>query len=211
MLSACDSEFSFRFSNMPAENETLIDSLRDGDVAALEATVREYGGRMLSVARQLLNNEQDAQDAVQDAFVTAIKSLDRFEQRSTLATWLHRIVVNSALMKRRSLGRRHEESLDGLLPEFKADGHAAQPTPRWSTSALAKIEREEIRAAIRDSINRLPETHRTVLLLRDIQELDTATVAELLGITPDAVKVRLHRARQALKTLLEPVFGQAAE
>lgn len=194
---------------MADDDAALIDSLIDGDVGALEATVRQYGGRMLAIARQLLNNEQDAQDAVQDTFVTALRSLDQFERRSSLATWLHRIVVNSALMKRRSLGRRHEESLDSLLPEFRDDGHAALPTPRWKSSALAKIELEETRAAIRRSIDALPETHRTVLLLRDIQELDTATVSELLGISPDAVKVRLHRARKALKTLLEPVFGAA--
>lgn len=192
---------------MPAEESTLIASFQTGDVAAFEATVRQYGGRMLAVARQLLSNEQDAQDAVQDAFVTALKSLDKFEQRSSLATWLHRIVVNAALMKRRAQGRRHEEPLDGLLPAFKADGHQAAPTPRWSNSALTAIEQEETRAQIRRCIDRLPETHRTVLLLRDIQELDTETVAVLLGISTDAVKVRLHRARQALKTMLDPVLG----
>lgn len=194
---------------MPSHDTTVIESLKAGDLAAFEATVRQYGGRMLAVARQLLRNEQDAQDAVQDAFVTAIRSLDKFEARSTLATWLHRIVVNAALMKRRSQGRRPEESLDGLLPTFKEDGHQAQPTPRWSSSALTSIEREETRAQVRQCIDRLPETHRTVLLLRDIQELDTETVAELLGISTDAVKVRLHRARQALKTMLDPVFGAA--
>lgn len=192
---------------MSAHEIQLVESLLDGDVAAFEATVRQYGGRMLNVARQLLSNEHDAQEAVQDAFVTALRSLDKFERRSSLATWLHRIVVNAALMKRRSQGRRHEESLEGLLPTFKDDGHQAAPTPGWTSAALAKIEQEETRAEIRRCIDRLPETHRTVLLLRDIQELDTETVAELLSISVDAVKVRLHRARQALKTLLEPVFG----
>jgi len=192
---------------MTAEESELVDSLRGDDLAALETTVREFGGRMLSVARQLLSNEQDAQDAVQDAFVTALRSLDRFEHRSSLATWLHRIVVNAALMKRRSLGRRPEKSLNGLLPTFLADGHATHPTPRWTASALATMELAETRAVVRSCIDQLPETHRDVLLLRDIQQLDTESVAELLGISPDAVKVRLHRARQALKTLLEPVFG----
>lgn len=192
---------------MSTDDGVLVDSLIAGDVAALEETIRQYGGRMLAVARQLLGNEQDAQDAVQDAFVTAFRSLDKFERRSSLATWLHRIVVNSALMKRRSRNRRHEESIEALLPKFKEDGHQAQPTPRWSESASSALEQEEVRAQVRASIDRLPETHRTVLLLRDIQGLDTETVSELLGISPEAVKVRLHRARQALKTLLDPVFG----
>lgn len=189
----------------------VIESLKAGDLAAFEATVREYGGRMLAVARQLLRNEQDAQDAVQDAFVTAIRSLDKFEARSTLATWLHRIVINSALMKRRSQSRRPEASLDGLLPTFLEDGHQAQPTPRWSNAALATLEQEEVREQVRRCIDRLPETHRTVLLLRDIQELDTETVSGLLGISTEAVKVRLHRARQALKTLLDPLFGAVGQ
>ncbi len=196
---------------MSSDEIALIDQLRSGDLAAFEATVRQFGGRMLNVARQLLSNEHDAQDAVQEAFVTALRSLPKFEQRSSLATWLHRIVVNAALMKRRAQGRRHEEPLDGLLPDFLPDGHEARPTPQWSRSALAALEREETRSRVRECIDRLPETHRTVLVLRDLQELDTQTVAELLDISPDAVKVRLHRARQALKTLLEPVFGGASE
>jgi RNA polymerase sigma-70 factor (ECF subfamily) len=194
---------------MATEETALVESLRAGDVDAFEAAVRQYGGRMLTVARQLLGNEQDAQDAVQDAFLTAFRSLDQFERRSSLATWLHRIVVNSALMKRRTRSRRHEESIESLLPTFQDDGHQAQPGPRWSDSAVARIERDEVRAQVRACIDRLPETHRTVLVLRDIQGLDTETVAELLGISTDAVKVRLHRARQALKTLLDPLFGGA--
>jgi RNA polymerase sigma-70 factor (ECF subfamily) len=185
-------------------------SLLAGDEPALEAAIRQYGGRMLHVAWQLLGNEQDAQEAVQDAFVTAFQSLDQFQHRSSVATWLHRIVVNAALMKRRARSRRPEQSMDSLLPVFQEDGHQWRPPPRWNLSAPAALERKEIREQVRRSIDELPETHRSVLLLRDIQELDTGTVAEILGISPDAVKVRLHRARQALRTLLDPVFGRAA-
>ena len=190
-----------------SDDSFIVDSIAQGNRSALEAVIQQYGGRMLSVARQLLQNEQDAQDAVQDAFLTAFRSLDRFEQRSTLATWLHRIVINAALMRRRSQSRHREESLNSWLPTFLADGHEAHPTQRWSAQSLSNIETDETRSAIRSCIDQLPDTYRTVLLLRDIQELDTATVASLLEISPDAVKVRLHRARQALKTLLEPIFG----
>lgn len=192
---------------MTSAEESLVVSLRSGDTAAFEITVRQYGGRMLTVARQLLGNVDDAQDAVQDAFVTALRSLDHFEGRSSLATWLHRIVVNAALMKLRSRRRRHEQPIEEFLPTYLDDGHQARPAPRWGESAVASLEQDETRQLVRQCIDRLPETHRTILLLRDIQELDAETVAGLLEISSDAVKVRLHRARQALRTLLDPVLG----
>lgn len=191
----------------PDVEHTLVEALRAGDVAAFESTVRQYGGRMLAVAKQLLKNDTDAQDAVQEAFLTAFKSLASFEARSSLATWLHRIVVNAALMKLRSQRRHPEQSIDELLPQFKADGHQMAPCAKWSTSASDALERAETQQLVRQCIDRLPEIQRTVLLLRDIQEIETAEVARLLEISPEAVKVRLHRARQALRTLLEPVLG----
>lgn len=193
--------------NLATGDDALAASLRAGDAVAFEAVVRQFGGRMLAVARQILGNDEDAQDAVQDGFITAFRSLTKFEGRSSLSTWLHRIVVNAALMKLRSRRRRHEQPIEELLPTFVEDGHQAQPAPRWSESAVASLEREETRRQVRDCIDRLPEIHRTVLLLRDIQELDTPTVAEMLEISVDAVKVRLHRARQALRTLLDSVLG----
>ncbi len=190
-----------------SELESLAAGLRAGQAAAFEMTVRQLGGRMLTVARQLLGNDSDAQDAVQDGFLTAFRSLERFEGRSSLATWLHRIVVNAALMKLRSRRRLREQTIEELMPEYLADGHQARPSPRWNDAPLFALEKEETRSEVRRCIDMLPDTHRSVLILRDIQELDTQTVAELLEISTDAVKVRLHRARQALRTLLDSVFG----
>lgn len=192
---------------LTSDEASLVAALRTGDASAFEQVVRQFGGRMLSVARQLLGNDEDAQDAVQDAFIAVFRSLPSFEGRSSLATWLHRIVVNAALMKLRKRRRLPEQSIEQLLPTFLDDGHQAQPAPRWSDPAFASLQSEETRQQVRKCIDCLPETHRTVLLLRDIQELDTETVASLLEISADNVKVRLHRARQALRTLLDPVFG----
>ena len=94
-----------------------------------------------------------------------------------------------------------EESIDDLLPRFDDAGGWAEPQSSWDTTAL--VERAELRTRVRSAIDRLPENYRTVLLLRDIEELDTDETATMLGITPQAVKTRLHRARQALRTLLE--------
>ena len=198
------------FDDAAVSNDmALVESLRAGDGAAFERLVRDYGGRLLAVARRMLPSEDDACDAVQESFITAFRSIDRFEGKSQLATWLHRIMVNAALMKLRSQRRKREQPIEDLLPTFVADGHQAKPGPRWSNSALASLERQETQAQVRACINELPDSYREVLLLRDIEEFDTDTVAEMLSITPGAVKVRLHRARQALKTLLDPVFGGA--
>jgi RNA polymerase sigma-70 factor (ECF subfamily) len=161
---------------------------------------------MLVVARRLLGNEEDARDAVQDAFLNAFRSLDRFEGGSLLSTWLHRIIVNVSLMKLRTRRRRPEESLDHLLPAFLDDGHFVDRFESGSEPADVRLARQEEQAAVRAAIDRLPEQHRTVLLLRDIEGLETAEVAGQLGISANAVKLRLHRARQALRTLLAPVL-----
>jgi RNA polymerase sigma-70 factor, ECF subfamily len=192
----------------PHDESVLVAALKAGDAAAFEQVVRLYGGRLLLVARQILASDHDAQDALQDALLTAYRSISTFEGKSRLSTWLHRVTVNAALMRLRSRRRKREQSLDDLLPTFKADGHQEHPGPAWNQTALAGIEQQETQAAIRACIDQLPDDYRTVILLRDLQELDTATVAELLGISEGNVKVRLHRARQALRTLLDPLFAQ---
>ncbi len=186
-----------------AADDTLLAGLRAGDDAAFETLVRQHGGRMLAVARRLLGDEAEAADAVQDALLSVSRSIGGFQGGSRLSTWLHRVVVNAALMRLRTRRRRHEESIEDLLPLFREDGHQARPAEPWAP-VEDRLVTEETRALVRASIRRLPETYRVVLMLRDIEELDTQDVATILGITPNAVKIRLHRARQALRTLLDP-------
>jgi RNA polymerase sigma-70 factor (ECF subfamily) len=193
------------------EDSSLVKALRAGDSAAFERLVREYGGRLLVVSKRLLSNHEDALEAVQDGFLSAFRSLDSFDGRSQFSTWLHRIVVNASLMKLRSKRRRPEQSIDDLLPTFLADGHQAAPAARWRHSGYENAEKNEVQALVRSKIETLPDSYRIVLVLRDIEELDTETVAQMLEITPGSVKVRLHRARQALRTLLDPVFGNPSK
>jgi RNA polymerase sigma-70 factor (ECF subfamily) len=185
-----------------ADEKALVDGLRAGREDAYEQLVRSHGGRMLAVARRLLGDGEDAHDAVQEAFVSAFRSIERFESQARLSTWLHRIVVNAALMKLRTRRRKPEQPIEDLLPSFHADGHRRDPGGPWQPAE--RLERVELRRLVRESIDRLPEPYRTVLVLRDIEELDTAEVAERLGVQEGAVKTRLHRARQALRTLLDP-------
>ena len=189
-------------TDMPGD-AMLVSALRAGSDEAFETLVRRYAGRLLRVARRFLRNEEDARDAVQDAFVSAFRSIQKFEAGSKLSTWLHRIVVNSALMKLRTQRRHPEEDIETLLPRFAADGHQVEPSVDWSPSAEDLVERGEMRELVRRSIDELPDSYRVVLLMRDIEELSTDETARALGITATAVKVRLHRARQALRTVLD--------
>ena len=187
------------------EDAALIEGLRNGDDTAFEEMVRRFGGRLLATARRYLRSQDDAHDALQDAFLCAFRSMRNFNGDSRLSTWLHRIVINSALMLLRAERRRpdmHAEQFDDLLPRFEA-------TPDWpaqsqnSLPVYIYLEVAETQALIRRCINELPERHRLVLMLHDIDELETHEVAALLGLTTNNIKVRLHRARQALKALIE--------
>jgi len=189
------------------DDRGLLARLRAGDGAAYEQWVRSQSGRMLAVARRLLGNGEDARDAVQDAFVSAFRAIASFEGNARLSTWLHRITVNAALMKLRSKKGRPEESIEDLLPRFDDTGHHVHTPTMWGEEADVAVSRNETARLVRAAIDRLPETYRTVLLLRDIEELDTDESARLLGVTPNAVKIRLHRARQALRALLDREIG----
>lgn len=186
----------------PSESK-LVARLKRGEEAAYVEVIERYGGRCLAVARRLMRTEHDAQDAVQDAFVSMFKSMDGFDEQSRLSTWLHRIVVNACLMRLRSRQRRPETSIEALLPTFLADGHQTRSSRPWPEEPFAQAQRGELRKLVRDQIDELPEAYRNVILLRDIEELDTAATAAVLGITETAVKTRLHRARQALRELLD--------
>lgn len=187
-------------------SDDLLKRLRAGDDEAFEELVELAGGRMLAVARRMLRSEEDARDAVQEAFLSALRSMDRFDGRSLLTTWLHRITVNACLMKLRTQRRRPERSIESLLPEFAPDGHQRRPVEVWKPVEAAGIERQEVRDMVRSRIAELPEAYRLVLMLRDIEELSTEETAAALGLTASAVKTRLHRARQALAALLDPMM-----
>jgi RNA polymerase sigma-70 factor (ECF subfamily) len=190
---------------MSAEESSLLSRLLDGDDAAYAQLVNDHGPRLLAVARRFMHEESDAQDAVQDGFRAAFKALPAFKADASLGTWLHAIVVRACLMKLRTKRRRPERSIEDLLPKFHDDGHRADPGAAWSVDDDL-LQRRETRELVRTSIDELPETYRTVLMLRDIEGFDTQDTADMLGIETNAVKTRLHRARQALRTLLSPHF-----
>jgi RNA polymerase sigma-70 factor (ECF subfamily) len=192
-----------------AEEAALLARLRAGDEDAFEALVRATSPRLLATLRRLLRSDDDAQDALQETFLAAYRALARFEGQARLSTWLHRIAVNAALMKLRSRRRRPESSIEDLLPRFDAEGGFAAD-PGVHRPADLQASESQRRDAVRRCIDRLPESYRTALLLRDVEELDTAETARALGIGVDAAKMRVHRARQALRVLLVQELGGEA-
>lgn len=188
----------------------LLGRLKEGEPQAFEELVREFGGRMRAVALRLLMDEADADDAVQDAFLSAFRSLGNFEGRAQLGTWLHRITINAALMRLRALGRRKETDLDGLLPEFAETGVFATAQAPWHEGADEPALRDELCRQVRSHIEELPENYRIPLVLRDIEGLSHRSIAEALDVSENAAKLRVHRARQALRGLLGPHMVEKA-
>jgi RNA polymerase sigma-70 factor (ECF subfamily) len=178
-----------------ADERQLIEGLRRGDEAAFAWLMDHHYDRLLAVARRYFHELEDARDAVQDALLAAFRAIERFEARSTVSTWLHRIVVNVCLMKVRSRSRKPEQSLRVETVE--------EPLAPRPAEAIQALEAGETEAQVRAVIHALPEPHRSVLRLRDLEERNTRETAGLLNVTPAAVKTRLHRARTLLRTELQ--------
>src|SRR5215468_231585 len=192
---------------MDATSETvLIERLREGDSAALEVLMDRYASRVYRVARGITRTDADAEEVVQDVFLTMARKIDSFEGRAALGTWIYRIAANAALLKRRGRRAELEVSLEEHFPTFKEDGHREGPRPYlladWSQTPEAELLEGEARAVLARAIDQLPESYRAVLILRDVEDLSTEEVTEILGESISTVKSRLHRARMALREQL---------
>ncbi|WP_299732264.1 sigma-70 family RNA polymerase sigma factor [uncultured Tateyamaria sp.] len=175
-----------------------------------EDIVRGNIAWMLAVARRILRDPSMAEDAVQLAFAKIHRKLEGFEGKSRLSTWMHRIVVNEALMMLRKQKRENVHPIDPLLPEFDANGCRVDDPFTVSETSEDQLQSRQVREIMKEKIDELPEPYRIVLVLRDIEEMPTSDVAEALEMSEANVKVRLHRARAALKKLLEPMMRGGA-
>jgi len=192
---------------MEATSETvLVERLRGGDPAALEDLMERYTSRVFRVARGITRTDADAEEVVQDVFLTLARKIDGFEGRAALGTWIYRVTTNAALLKRRGKRAQLEVSLEEHLPAFKEDGHREGDRSfllaDWSRTPEAELLDGEARAVLSRAIDAMPETYRAVLVLRDVEELSNEEAAEILGESVSSVKSRLHRARMALREQL---------
>ena len=152
-------------SETALEDEThFLVRLRAGESQAYEELVRSYAGRLMVAAQRILENEADAADAVQDAFLAFFKSLEEFRGHCRISTWLHRVVTNAALMRLRSRVRKPECSVEDLLPAYYQDGHRIDPRRAWRETPDELLLRDESCRMVHEKISRLPEDSRNVLL-----------------------------------------------
>jgi RNA polymerase sigma-70 factor (ECF subfamily) len=183
-----------------------------GDTSAFDALVDRYQSRAFRLAWRLTGSEHDAADVLQESFLQAYRHLSSFRGEARFGTWLYRIVTNAALMQRRARARRPTEPLDAFLPAFdEAGAHRATPEELVVTSGVEElIDRQSLADKARAAVDRLPDTCRAAFVLRDLEDLPTAEVADVLGIEPAAVRQRVHRARLLLRGYLNALAKGSA-
>ena len=185
-----------------AADDELVRSAQGGDNRAFDELVRRYQEKVYRLSYKILRHEDDAAEALQDAFLSAYRGLGNFKAESTFSTWLYRVATNASLMKYRKRRELHVS-----LEQSQGPNEDAEPLqlPDWSTPA-EQLLTKETREVMEEGIQRLPEDLRTVFVLRDIEELSNAQVAEVLDLSVAAVKSRLHRGRIALRERLNRYF-----
>ncbi len=182
--------------------QDLVEQTRAGDEAAFEALLARHQGKVYRLALSFTKNREDAEEILQDVFLTVYRKIASFDGRSAFATWLYRIAVNTALMKLRSRGP-FQESLEENLPQFTRDGRHPRMVADWTEVPEKRLLGKERAQVVREALETLPPGYKVVLVLRDLERLSNSEVAEVVGITVPAVKARLHRARLALRGKLE--------
>lgn len=190
-----------------AEEIALVQALKAGDEAAYRTMIERYSPTIYNLALRMMGNREEAEEVLQETFLSAFRAVNRFEGRSQLGTWLYRIAYNAAMMRLRrrqvpvtSIDASHESEEGEIMPRQLVD---------WAALPDEVLLSGELRRVLDAAIATLPEGLRSVFVLRDIEGLSTAETAQVLGLTETNVKVRLHRARLALRERLSGYFATA--
>lgn len=187
-------------------NNIDLDLLLAGDPTAFEQLVQQESPRLFRMIMRIVQDEDEAKSVMQETYLQAYKRLDTFRKESKFSTWLYAIGLNlarAALRKSRRFDALDDDKVERLQPSY-ANGMFADTLESWNPQKLAELsERKQL---VHKAIAKLPTDYRTVLTLRDIEELSTTEVADTLDISEGAVRVRLHRARHALRNLLTEYF-----
>jgi len=185
------------------DDMALVHACKQGDVNAFEQLVKRYDTRLFRIAQHVTHNREDAEDAVQEAFLKAFRNLGKFQEKSQFSTWLIRITVNESLMKVRKQRYTRE------IP-IESDSHEEIEVVDWSPNPEQLYRTSELRNILRSQLQELAPSLRVAFILRDIEGLTSDEAARVLDITVDALKARLWRARLKLRQLLTSYFGAKA-
>jgi RNA polymerase sigma-70 factor (ECF subfamily) len=184
--------------NNALSDEEVVARVLDGDLPSFEILMRRHNQRLYRIGRAILRNDAEAEDVMQDAYVRAYEHLSQFAGRAKFSTWLSRIAVNEALARKRRL-RAHGE----LEPSNMTDEHGYELKMEHISTSTPNPEQQaatsEMKGLLEAAIEDLPDDYRSVLVLRDVEEMDTNETATALDISEENVKVRLHRARALLR------------
>ena len=186
----------------------LIRRIVAGERELFHELIRPYERMVYLTVLSIVKNEADAEDAAQEAVINAYRHLDSFRAEAKFSTWLTMIAINEGRKRLRKTKGAPEDSLEEAAEEKEGDFTPAALTD-WREIPLEALERKELREALREAVVSLPDIYRQVFALRDLEELNTEETAEALGLTPGAVKVRLHRARILLQKRLVPFLKTA--
>ena len=191
---------------MDLSDQALVEKAKTGDYQAFEALVNRYEGKVYRLSMRMLRNQEDAEDALQEAFLQVYRGLKGFEGRSSFSTWLFRLATNVCLMK-----IRHRETeparllpLEDYLPRHEEGEHPH--IQDWPDKPEEVLLTKESREKMLEALEKLPPEYRAVFILRDVEGFSNAEAGEALGISVAAVKSRLHRARLTLRGMLSEYF-----
>ncbi|HET8547700.1 MAG TPA: RNA polymerase sigma factor [Bryobacteraceae bacterium] len=192
-----------------SEELPLVERARAGDAAAFTQLVNRYERKIYRLAKNITQNDDDAQDVLQETFLKAYSHLNSFEGNSRFYTWLVRIAVNEGLMKLRK--RKTDKTVPLDEPQDTGEDTVVREIAVWDDDPEKRFSREEIRRILDNAIHSLKPAFRTVFVLRDIEELSTEETAEALGLSVPAVKSRLLRARLQLREKLTRFFRRKGD
>lgn len=182
----------------------LIERFTKGCTNSFEILVNRYETKVHNLAMRLTRNAEDAEEVLQDVFITVYRKIDGFEGKAKFSSWLYRITVNAAFMKLRKRKQDQTVSLDDMLPHLQNKAAVTQNSFTIRSDAL--LFNNEIREALESAINKLPDDYRAVFVLRDIDGLSNKEVGEILDLSIPAVKSRLHRSRLMLRRRLRRFY-----
>lgn len=211
-VSSCSTKGIKDVQGLPSDttDHRLVQRVQAGDTEAFELLFKRYNVRVYHQAMHLLNNEAEAEEIMQEVFLTLYEKAHTFRAEAAFSTWLYRLTANAALSRLRRRKRRPEVSMEEHLPRFREDGHhLVRPIVDWSQNLENKASQQEISRLLRQAIEQLRPIDKSVLVLSDLEGLSNQEVGDVLGLSVSAVKSRLHRTRMFLRGQLSATLASS--